>query len=474
MPPYRLHRLRLAALIPMAIPDVIETPFDSPPPSRARFVVLAYLCTMAFVLYLDRICMGQAAPKIQEELRLTNTQMSFVHMAFTLAYGLFEVPTGRWGDRFGSRRVLARIVIWWSAFTALTGACFRFWHLLLVRFLFGAGEAGAYPNAARVFSRWFPERERGRVQGVMLAFAQVGGALAPTVAAFLIQELGWRAGFFWFGTLGVLWAGAFYQWFRDDPREHSSVNLAEQQYIGPPRQTPHAEPIPWLAVVRHPSMWLLAVIMTMASFVSYMYFSWYPTYLQNGRGVSQSEAGLLTSLVLGLATLGTLAGGFVASWLATNPESRQRRRRWICFVSYAIAAAMLLVAILQESPVVSALCAGLSCFAMFSYQAHWWACVTELSGKHLGALFGLLNGLGAFGAMGSQFFFGAFADWRSDLGYTGRAQYEPAFYLYVGVLALTALCWGGVDTTRPLADESTNPTSSLPCAGRSAGSDIQA
>lgn len=438
----------------MAIDHDPESPHEHAPPSRARFVVLAYLCAMAFVLYLDRICMGQAAPKIQEELQLTNTQMSFIHMAFTLAYGLFEVPTGRWGDRFGSRRVLARIVIWWSAFTALTGACFRFWQMLLIRFLFGAGEAGAYPNAARVFSRWFPERERGRVQGVMLSCAQVGGALAPTVAAVLIEGVGWRGAFLCFGVLGVIWAGFFYGWFRDDPRQHPAVNAAEQEYIGPPRQTPHAEPIPWAAVIHHPSMWLLGAIMTMASFVSYMYFSWYPTYLQKGRSVSQSEAGLLTSLVLGLATFGTLAGGFTASWLAKDPASRQGRRRLVCFLSYAVAAGFLFAALLQESPSLSALCAGLSCFAMFSYQAHWWACVTELSGKHLGALFGLLNGLGAFGAMASQYFFGAFADWRRELGYSGRAQYEPAFYVYVAVLALTALCWLRVDTARPLVRES--------------------
>src|SRR5919197_5127949 len=106
--------------------------------------------------------MAQAVAPIQRELDLTNTQISYVLMAFTLAYGLFEVPTGRLGDRHGSRAVLARIVVWWSAFTALTGTCTGFLSLLLVRFLFGAGEAGAYPNVARVIGRWYPPGERGR------------------------------------------------------------------------------------------------------------------------------------------------------------------------------------------------------------------------------------------------------------------------------------------------------------------------
>ena len=132
-------------------------------PTRTRFVLVLWLCGLAGVLYLDRICMAQAAKPIGDALGLSNIQLSYVHIAFTVAYGLFEVPTGRLGDRFGGRFVLTRIVIWWSVFTALTGAAWGLASLLVIRFLFGAGEAGAYPNAARVMSRWFPAAERGRV-----------------------------------------------------------------------------------------------------------------------------------------------------------------------------------------------------------------------------------------------------------------------------------------------------------------------
>src|SRR5919198_1566989 len=158
-------------------------------PTRARLVLALWLCGLSAVLYLDRICMSQAVDPIQRDLGLTNTQVSYVLMAFTLAYGLFEVPTGRLGDRRGSRAVLTRIVVWWSVFTGLTGACSGFVTLLLVRFLFGAGEAGAFPNAARVIARWYPVPERGRVQGVMLGAAQFGGTLAPAAAAYLIEAV---------------------------------------------------------------------------------------------------------------------------------------------------------------------------------------------------------------------------------------------------------------------------------------------
>ena len=154
-------------------------------------------------------------------------------MAFTLAYGLFEVPTGRWGDRIGGRRVLTRISLWWSAFTAMTGACTGLWSLVAVRFLFGAGEAGAFPNVARVLSRWFPDEERGRAQGLLLAASSsIGGAIAPFLAAVLIQGIGWRWTFAAFGGVGAAWAAGFWWWFRDDPAAHPAVDPAELAHIG--------------------------------------------------------------------------------------------------------------------------------------------------------------------------------------------------------------------------------------------------
>src|SRR5262245_61124440 len=178
-------------------------------PTHARFVVLGVLCLLSGILYLDRICMSAALDSIQADLKLTNTQGSYVLMAFTLAYGLFEIPTGRWGDRIGGRAILTRISLWWSAFTALSGACTGLWMLVAVRFLFGAGEAGAFPNVARVLSRWFPDEERGRAQGALLAASSVGGAVAPYLATVLIQAIGWRWTFVVFGGVGAVWAFGF-------------------------------------------------------------------------------------------------------------------------------------------------------------------------------------------------------------------------------------------------------------------------
>jgi MFS family permease len=444
----------------------------SPPcrPSRARFTLLGFLCALTFVLYVDRVCIAQAVKPMQEQFGLSNTQVGLVLMAFTLAYGLFETPAGRWGDRVGSRRVLTRIALWWSAFTALTGCVWAwrmsaadlgvcpqmvgfdsvalgFYALLAIRFLFGAGEAGALPNVARIVTRWYPAAERGRVQGLIQAGALIGGTAAPVAAAYLIRGLGWRGAFVVFGGLGAVWAAAFWRWFRDDPAEHPAVNPGELALIGGGRRGPTHEPIPWRLVLVNRSIWTLALITICSAFNSYLYFSWFPKYLQDGRGVGPVEAGWLASLVLAGAAAGTLSGGAVDDVLRRAGATHLRRRIASC--AFVAAAGLVGLGVLCESPRAMAACASLSCLAALSTLPCWWSCAIEVSGRHVGALFGLMNGLGVFGAMGSQFFFGAFADWRAGQGYGGRAQWDPAFGVYVGVLLLAALCWAGY-VSRPV------------------------
>ncbi|MFO0878300.1 MAG: MFS transporter [Gemmataceae bacterium] len=407
-------------------------------PTRTRFVVLAFLCALAFVLYLDRVCISQAATSIKADLGLSNQAFSFVLMAFTLAYGIFEVPTGHWGDRIGSRAVLTRIAVWWSAFTAFTAACTGFYSLIVVRFLFGAGEAGAFPNVARIVARWYPPRERGRIQGFIQTAALVGGAAAPMVAAYLIRDLGWRWAFVVFGLTGVVWAGIFYLWFRDDPEHHSSVNPAELELIGPPGSSgsTHHAAIPWRAALSCPSIWLLGFITTCGAFNSYFYFSWYPTYLKEGRGLDNIVAGQLASLGLAFGAAGTLSGGFLADWARSTP-----RKRLVGSVSFVLAAIALFASVFADQPLLAAILAALSVLAAQATLSIWWSSAIEISGRHLGALFGLMNGMGVFGAMGSQFFVGAFVDWRKHHGHEGREQWDPIFAVYVVVLLLAAVSW---------------------------------
>ena len=173
------------------------------------------MVALAIVTFLDRIAIAVASPRMQAELHIPPERWGWVLGAFVLAYGLFEIPTGALGDRSGQRTILARIVIWWSAFTALTGAATGFGYLVVVRFLFGAGEAGAYPNMAGVIARHFPLREHARSQGFIWAASRFGGALAPLVVVPLQAAIGWRATFGVLGATGIAWAIVWLWWFRD-------------------------------------------------------------------------------------------------------------------------------------------------------------------------------------------------------------------------------------------------------------------
>src|SRR5437588_945682 len=198
-------------------------------PYRVR--VLALLFLLVVVMYFDRLCIAVAGPRMQRDLGITPSHWGWVIGAFTLGYALFEIPSGSLGDRIGPRKVLTRIVLWWSAFTTLTGFAANVQMLLPIRFLFGAGEAGAYPNASSSISRWFPTVERARAHGIVWMASRIGGAISPLLVVPIQARYGWRASFYVFGILGVVWAVIWYGWYRDRPAEKHGVSKAEMEEI---------------------------------------------------------------------------------------------------------------------------------------------------------------------------------------------------------------------------------------------------
>ncbi|MSR31145.1 MAG: MFS transporter [Gemmataceae bacterium] len=423
-------------------------------PTKARFILLGFLCALAFVLYLDRICIAQAAKPIQADLNISDTQWGFVLAAFTIAYALFEVPTGRMGDRDGARKVLTRIVLWWSAFTALTGASTGLVTMLTARFLFGAGEAGAYPNAARVISRWFSVGERGRVQGTMLAFSLLGGAVAPSLAQVCINNFGWRYTFVMFGLAGVFWAASFYYWFLDAPSEHPAVNKEELEQIGTQGMgTTHA-PIPWKLIFHSKNLYLLVSILICTNFTSYIFFGWFPKYLQDGRGVEKDPSSWMASLLLGSGALGMILGGRINDKLYSQGNARQRRG----LIVMTITASCLACSTFIDNAWAATATIAFGYFIMNQMLPVWWATTIEVTGKHVGSIFGLLNGVaGLIGAVSTQVLFGLYSDYRKGQGFTGRDQFDPFFLLCSGILLIAGVCWWFVNPAKKLESEEPSP-----------------
>jgi MFS transporter, ACS family, glucarate transporter len=411
-----------------------------PPATRVRARVLAFAFLLAVVTYLDRICIAAAAPAIMADLQLTVLQMSVVFSAFTLAYSLFEVPSGWLGDVKGPRRVLTRIVLWWSAFTMLTGAARGFQSLVAIRFLFGAGEAGAFPNIARSFSRWFPAGERGRANGVMFLGSRVGGMLSAPIALLLIARWGWRASFVVFGLLGVVWSAAWHTWYRDRPEDHPAVNGSELALIqdGVARGSSD-EATPWRALLRSRNLYAICGMYFAFGYGLYFYFTWLPTYLITVLHFSVLSGGLFAALPFLLAGAADMTGG----WL-TDRLSRARGLRvgrcYLGFAAFLTCAALVFASTLPVPAVAKAVLLALALASADLALGACWAVPIDIAPDHAGVVTGCMNTLGNLGGLVGPLVVGIAVDrWHS---------WTFPFYTTALVYACGALAWLAIDPTR--------------------------
>jgi MFS transporter, ACS family, glucarate transporter len=414
------------------------------PASRVRARVLAFAFLLAVVTYLDRICISAAAPYIMADLHLTVLQMSVVFSAFTLAYSLFEVPSGWLGDVIGPRRVLTRIVVWWSAFTMLTAAARGFQSLVAIRFLFGAGEAGAFPNIARSFSRWFPASERGRANGVMFLGSRVGGMLSAPIALLIVARWGWRASFVAFGTLGLVWAAAWFTWYRDDPAEHPDVDGEELALIqsqkgaradvGRPFQG--RRETPWADLLRSRNLYAICAMYFAFGYGLYFYFTWLPTYLITVLGFSVFSGGLFAALPFVLAGCADLAGG----WLTDRLSDRYGLRAGRCYLgcaAFSTCAAFIALSTLDVPAVAKAVFLACALASADLALGACWAVPIDIAPDHAGVVTGCMNTLGNLGGLLCPLVIGLAVDrWGS---------WTFPFYVTAGVYAGGGIAWLAID-----------------------------
>ena len=412
------------------------------PNTRGR--VLAFAFFLAVVTYLDRICISAAAPAIMDDLHLDMLQMSVVFSAFTLAYSLFEVPSGWLGDVKGPRSVLTRIVLWWSAFTILTGAAAGYQSLKVIRFLFGAGEAGAFPNVARSFSRWFPARERGRANGVLFLGSRLGGMLSAPIALLLIARWGWRASFVAFGTLGAVWAAAWWTWYRDRPEDHAAMTTEELSWIqqdGPP---PPNRATPWRALLSGRNLYAICAMYFAFGYGLYFYFTWLPTYLIKELGFSQFSGGLFAALPFLLAGLADLGGGMLTDRLSRDYGLRVGRC-YLGAVSFACGAAFLLASTLTATPVAKAVLIACALASADLALGACWAVPIDIAPNHAGVITGCMNTLGNLGGLVGPLVVGYAVQ---ELG-----SWTLPFYVTAAVYAFGAVMWLAIDPAKELATE---------------------
>lgn len=426
-------------------------------PTKVRYVVLAWTCSLSMITYIDRVCIKSVQDDLASALTLSGGQIATIFSAFGLAYALFEVPTGWLGDRLGARKVLTRIVIWWSAFTALTGLVWKFsldsgyviplfggWEipllidsfvvLVLVRFLFGAGEAGAYPNIARALRNWFPFGRRGISQGLPWLFARWGGALAAPLLWLASMPFGWRGAFVIFGILGIVWVLAFRFYFRDTPVEHPHVNDAERALIleyRPAQEKP--APLSWKHMLLSPNLWFLS-LMYFCSNAGWCFFITFDVkYYESVLGLAKNSSGWIVAsgAPLFFGGIACILGGMI-----TDRQVRIWGRRWGrtlqgC-VAYALGGVFFFLATFTTDPwlAVGSLCMA-SFLKDFAMAVSWSTCV-DIGHRYSGTVAGFMNMIGNLGTVVGP---------QVVVRLAGSDNWMAALYFSSGMFMIAAVGW---------------------------------
>jgi MFS transporter, ACS family, glucarate transporter len=412
-------------------------------PTHVRYGVVGFAVALAIISYFDRVTLSNTNDVIRAELHITKQQMGWVFGAFATAYALFEIPSGYFGDKIGPRRVLMRVVIWWSIFTALMGAAFNFYSLFFTQLFFGAGEAGAFPNITKSFTAWLPRVERVRAQGVIWLAARWGGAFTPLIVYQLLRFLKWREVFVVFACLGVLWAVFFFRWYRDRPADNPHLNQAERDLLSHNQGIGVAHgPVPWKLFMTSPDVIMLCVQYFFMSFSWYFYITWLPTFV-NELKLSPAVATSVKILPLFLGGLGALFSGFIAAPLARSLGSVKKARRLLSSSSFACAGICLIVSTLIREPWLKMVAIGFASFCNDVVLPPAWGACMDVGGKFSGTLSGAMNMTGNLGGLVFPVTTGFILDHMGN-------NWNLVFYLCTASYVFASLLWMRLDPVTPI------------------------
>jgi sugar phosphate permease len=370
-------------------------------PTRGRYIVLGLTVAAYMITYIDRVVISSAVPSIQKEFGFSLVTMGWILSSFQWAYALFQIPGGWLGDRIGPRRAMTLIVSWWSLFTCFTVFAWSAGSMAFIRFLFGMGEAGAFPIATRSLSRWMLPTERGFAQGATHAGSRLGGAITPVLVVLIIVRYGWRAAFVCCGLLGFTWAAVWFWYYRDTPDEHPSVNAEERDLIRSSlelaRGAKSLQSVSWKCILSSPQMWILSAMYFCYAYNLTVYLVWFPKYLNDHRGFNLKQMGFYASLPLFAGVVGDVFGGWFSDRLVRWTGDLKMARRSVGAGGFLLSALCIVPACLTTNSLTSV---WLSCLAMFGLESTVgvsWAITLDIGADSAGAVSALMNTWGNIG-----------------------------------------------------------------------------
>jgi len=418
----------------------LENPCAVQRATRVRFVVVGLVILLGMVSYLDRACLGTLVGPIMGDLQVEDYELGYAQIAFALAYGTFGIISAWWGDRVGTRIMLAAIALAWSVFTVATGVVQGLISLVAIQFCFGAAESGTWPAITRTLSRWIPYRERGRAQGIVWVGAHIMAGLTPMLVHEMNYWMSWRSIFFVFGLVGLLWAALWYWWFRDEPSQHAQVNSAELAHIVAGRQPATVKEhlrgwAFWRRLVTHRNVWALCLMYMPSSFIVYFCLTWFLTFLSKDRGLEGRALAFFSGLPLILSVAGDVLGGTTTDW-AVRRFGPRWGRAGVGLGAYMVAGACVLLAACASQAWLTATLFALGTAAAMFLMASAWGTCQDIGGAHAGVVSATMNTAGQVAAMACPPLVICLKNhygWNSDLLLMG------------GSFLLASICWFFID-----------------------------
>ena len=415
-----------------------------------RYRVLALLCSLTTLTYLDRICISIVGVRIKNEFTLSNEQFGWVLASFSLAYALFEIPSGVLGDRIGPKALFIRIVLLWSCFTALTGLATGLVSLILIRFLFGAGESGTYPNCMIVISRWFPVQEIGRSLTWVGIGSQIGSAIAPLIIIPIAVSYGWRTSFYVNAAIGVIWVLICYVWFQNFPSQMVKITPQEVKHIESNRRFSSTHnTMSWKVILKNRNLWALMLMYFCCQWANYFFVAWMPVYLIEGKHFSENVMKEIVFTLFIVGIIGFLFGGFVGDLLVKLKGLRFGRRFVGMFGLGMCGILIFLSAILPQNNFVAFCLIAANGFFSFGVMVSYAVC-TDIGRNNAGTVTGAMNFFGQMGAFFLAIIFGKMVDVTHNFDYP---LFVVAFVMLTG-----CLLWLAIDPLKQVSLKEDLPT----------------
>lgn len=421
-------------------------------PTHVRHQILATATIVAFLMYLDRICLAEIvkSDSFQRMVPLQPGQVDSVKSSFFWAYALAQVPAGWLSDRFGTRVLISLYIALWSVFTLGTGFCTGFLSLMLMRFGCGLAEAGYYPASSGIMTRWAHIEKRGLASSAIAWGGRVGGALAPLLTISIIIKAGdWRWAGWLYGSAGLIIAWIYWIVFRDHPRLHPRCNEAEIQRLAEGRGSFLPEPrsrsgFPWKAACTSSNLWLTNGLQFFTNIGWAFLVLSLGDYLKNVLHVNDQTGGTMTTVALTIGIIGMPVGGWITDALSRRYGKRLGRMLPMS-ASKFIAAALYLAAISTTSPWMATVWFGLATFFADLGLPALWTMMQDISGRHQAQLFGWSNMWGNFGAAIQPLLFSYVLRM-----YDTNHDYHEGVWLCAAAFVLAGLCALVINAEKPV------------------------